>query len=151
MFDIKKIVVPTDFSKISYSAFEYARDLAERMNSEVHIINVMENSPPLLPSKNHGLSEKEIFSELETEARKQLSEAASFFMEDSSIIVREVLLTGNDYEEIVNYAKAIDSDIIIIATRGRTGILHTLLGSVAEKVIRFAKCPVLVISPKDDE
>jgi nucleotide-binding universal stress UspA family protein len=151
MFDIKKILVPTDFSRISYSAFEYARDLAERMDSEIHIIHVMEKSPPLLSANKSGLTEEEVVRALEVEARKKLSEAASCLKEDSGILVKEVFRIGNDYEEIVNYAKEINSDIIIIATHGRTGILHTLMGSVAEKVIRFSKCPVLVISAKEEE
>lgn len=151
MFDIKKILVPTDFSRISYSAFEYARDLAERMDSEIHIIHVMEKSPPLLSANKSGLTEEEVVTALEIEARKKLSEAASFLKEDTGILVKEVFRIGNDYEEIVNYAKEINSDIIIIATHGRTGILHTLMGSVAEKVIRFSKCPVLVISAKEEE
>lgn len=151
MFDIKRILVPTDFSKISYSAFDYAKDLAERMNSEIYLIFVLEKSPPLLSAKSLGLSEEEIFSRMKAEARIKLSEAASFFREDTNLNVIEELRIGMDYEEIVNYAGEIGADIIIIATHGRTGVLHTLLGSVAEKVIRFAKCPVLVISPKEEE
>lgn len=151
MFDIKRILVPTDFSKISYSAFDYAKDLAEKMNAEVYLIFVLEKSPPLLTAKSLGLSEEEILNRMEAEARIKLLEAASFLREDSNLNVIEELRIGTDYEEIVNYAGKISADIIIIATHGRTGVLHTLLGSVAEKVIRFAKCPVLVISPKEEE
>lgn len=151
MFDIKRILVPTDFSKISYSAFDYAKDLAEKMNAELYLIFVLEKSPPLLTAKSLGLSEEEILYRMEAEARIKLSEAASFLREDTNLNVIEELRIGTDYEEIVNYAVKISADIIIIATHGRTGVLHTLLGSVAEKVIRFAKCPVLVISPKDEE
>lgn len=54
---------------------------------------------------------------------------------------------GIDYEEIIKYSQEKKIDIIVIATHGRTGILHTLLGSVAEKVIRYSKIPVLVTTP----
>ena len=64
-----------------------------------------------------------------------------------AVEIEPVLKKGNDYNEIVKYSKDHKIDLIVIATHGRTGLLHTLLGSVAEKVIRYAKCPVLVITP----
>ena len=88
---------------------------------------------------------------MEEQAKKQLAETAAAFRVDSSIKIIEVCRKGIDYEEIVKYSKEIDGDLIVIATHGRTGILHTLLGSVAEKVIRYAKCPVLVITPEEEE
>jgi len=88
---------------------------------------------------------------MEIEGRKQLSLTASQLREDTNIQIEEVFKIGIDYEEIVNYSKGIKVDLIIIATHGRTGVLHSLLGSVAEKVISFARCPVLVISPKDED
>jgi nucleotide-binding universal stress UspA family protein len=151
MFDIKTIVVPTDFSKISFSAFEYARNLAERMNAEIHLVYVMEKTPPFIAVKSIDMPEDEILKKMEIEARKKLHETASIFSEDTNIKIEEVLRLGNDFEEIVNYSKEIKADLIVIATHGRTGVLHSLLGSVAEKVIRFSRCPVLVISPKDDD
>jgi len=151
MYDIKRILVPTDFSKISYTAFDYVKDLAERMNADIYLIFVLEKSPPLFSAKSLGLSEEEILAKMKIEAENKLSEAASFFKEDTTLNVIQEIRVGTDYEEIVNYSKEINADIIIIATHGRTGVLHTLLGSVAEKVIRFSKCPVLVISLKEEE
>ena len=58
---------------------------------------------------------------------------------------------GLDYQEIVSYAENNKMDIIVIATHGRTGLLHTLIGSVAEKVIRYSKIPVLVTTPSENE
>lgn len=151
MFDIKTIVVPTDFSKISFSAFEYARDMAEKMNAEIHLIHVMEKTPPLLTGQYSGTTEEEKLISMEKDLRSRLSETAETLTEDSNIRIIEVFRIGTDYEEIVNYSKEINGDLIVIATHGRTGIFHTLLGSVAEKVIRFSKCPVLVISPQEEE
>lgn len=151
MFDIKTIIVPTDFSKISFSAFEYAKDLAERMNAEIHLIYVMEKTPPFLAAKSIDMPEDEILKKMEIEAKKRLNETASNFSEDTNIKIEVVLRLGNDFEEIVNYSKEIKADLIVIATHGRTGVLHSLLGSVAEKVIRFSKCPVLVISPNEED
>ncbi len=151
MFNIKNIIVPTDFSKLSYSAFEYARDFAERRNAAIHLIYVLEKTPPFLAVRSLDVSEDEIMKSMEKHAKKQLHQTAAILREDSSVQIKEVLKKGIDYEEIVNYSKEIDADLIVLATHGRTGILHTLLGSVAEKVIRYAKCPVLVITPKSEE
>lgn len=151
MFIIKNIIVPTDFSKLSFSAFEYARDLAEKMGAVIHLIYVLEKTPPFLAVRSLDVTEDEVMKTMEEQAKKQLAETAASFREDSSVKILEVYRKGNDYEEIVNYSKEINSDLIVIATHGRTGILHTLLGSVAEKVIRYAKCPVLVITPEEDE
>ncbi len=151
MFDIKTIIVPTDFSKLSFSALEYARDLAERMNATIHLIYVLEKTPPFLAIRSLDVSEEDVMKHMEEEAYKQLFETASKFKVDSNVDIIEVLRKGNDYEEIVNYSKEINCDLIVIATHGRTGVLHTLLGSVAEKVIRYAKCPVLVITPEEEE
>ena len=64
-----------------------------------------------------------------------------------NVEIHPVIKKGVDYEVIIKYAKEKKIDVIVIATHGRTGILHTLLGSVAEKVIRYSKTPVLVITP----
>lgn len=151
MFSVKNIIVPTDFSKLSFSAFEYARDIAEKADAVVHLVYVLEKTPPFLAVRSLDVSEDEVMKSMEEEARKQLAETVSLLRNDSNIKVIEVCKKGNDYEEIVNYSKEINCDLIVIATHGRTGILHTLLGSVAEKVIRYAKCPVLVISPEEEE
>ncbi len=151
MFIIKNIIVPTDFSKLSFSAFEYAKDLAEKMGAVIHLIYVLEKTPPFLAVRSLDVTEDEVMKTMEEQAKKQLAETAVFFREESNVKILEVYRKGNDYEEIVNYSKEINSDLIVIATHGRTGILHTLLGSVAEKVIRYAKCPVLVITPEEEE
>jgi len=143
--------VPTDFSKLSFSAFEYAKNLAERMDATIHLIYVLEKTPPFLAVRSLDVTEEEVMKTMEEQAKKQLSETADTFREESNVKIIEVCRKGIDYEEIVNYSKEIKSDLIVIATHGRTGILHTLLGSVAEKVIRFAKCPVLVITPEEEE
>ena len=151
MFNIKNIIVPTDFSKLSASAFEYAKDLAERRDATIHLIYVLEKIPPFLAVRSLDVTEDEVMKTMEEQAKKQLAGSATVFREDSNVKIVEVCRKGIDYEEIVNYSKEIDGDLIVIATHGRTGILHTLLGSVAEKVIRYAKCPVLVITPEEEE
>ncbi len=151
MLNIKNIIVPTDFSKLSQSAFEYAKDLAEKMDATLHLVYVLEKTPPFLAMRSLDISEEEVMKSMTEHAIKQLKQTADQIKEDSAVKIIEVLRHGVDYEEIVNYSKEINNDLIVIATHGRTGILHTLLGSVAEKVIRYAKCPVLVITPQEEE
>ena len=120
------------------------------MDATVHLIHVLEKTPPFTASHNQEDSTEKILLMIETEAKVQLKEAAEDLREDSSLNVIEVLRKGIDYEEIIKYAAENNGDLIVIATHGRTGVLHTLMGSVAEKVIRYAKCPVLVIKPDED-
>ncbi|OGV16156.1 MAG: hypothetical protein A2237_14965, partial [Stygiobacter sp. RIFOXYA2_FULL_38_8] len=110
----------------------------------IHILHVIDKSMPFVPGKQN-LSETEIAAALEADARKQLSAFIAETENDTSIKVIGVIKHGIDFEEIVKYTKEIQAELIVIATHGRTGIMHSLLGSVAEKVIQHAKCPVLVI------
>lgn len=146
MFNIKNILLPTDFSKLSLTAAEYAVDLAKQYNAVIHLINVIEKTPPILTIRSLDLSEDKILKSIEEEAKSSLEKTVSKIKRDEVEII-SVLKKGLDYQEIVNYSQKNKIDVIIIATHGRTGLLHTLLGSVAEKVIRYAKCPVLVITP----
>ena len=151
MFDFKNIIVPVDFSKLSYSALEYAKDLAEMRDATIHLIYVLDNNLPFGSKRDTEFSQEELMKSIEEKAEKDLKEIANEIKEESSIRVVEILRKGIDFEEIINYSKEVAGDMIVIATHGRTGIFHTLLGSVAEKVIRYAKCPVLVITPKEEE
>ena len=151
MLNIKNIIVPTDFSKLSLSALEYAKDLAEITSSTIHLIYVLEKTPPFLAVHPLNLSEKQVLEMMENEANRQLSDQAQILREETNVKIVEVCRKGIDYKEIVNYSKEVVNTMIVIATHGRTGVLHALLGSVAEKVISYAKCPVLVISPEEEE
>ena len=135
MFKIKNILLPTDLSATSLSAADYAVELANQYKAKIHLLHVLEKTPPILAIRSLDLSQEKILKSFEEEGKKSLDNAV------------KKIKKGNDYEEIVKYSKDHKIDLIVIATHGRTGLLHTLLGSVAEKVIRYAKCPVLVITP----
>ncbi len=149
MFNVKNILVPTDFSSLSHSALDSAKDLADSMNAAIHLLHVIDKSIPFIPGKQI-LNEEEISSSLEIEARKHLSALTREIESESDVKVIGVIRQGIDYEEITNYANEFKTDLIVIATHGRTGIMHSLLGSVAEKVIQHSKCPVLVIPPREE-
>lgn len=149
MFKIKNILLPTDLSITSLSAADYAVELASQYNAKIHLLHVLEKTPPILAIRSLDLSQEKILKSFEEEGRKSLENAVKKIQKNriGGVNIEPVLKKGIDYEEIVKYSKEHKIDIIVIATHGRTGILRTLLGSVAEKIIRYAKCPVLVITP----
>lgn len=148
-FNIRKVLVPTDFSDISVQAFPYAEDIATQFNGEIHLVHVLEKDPPIPLIRTFDMTAESITKKLEDDTKALLREFKNKFSND--VNVKEVLLKGNDFEEIVEYSKNNEIDLIVIATHGRTGLLHTLLGSVAEKVIRYSKIPVLVVTATKEE
>lgn len=148
MFKIKNILLPTDFSKISLTAAEFAVELATQYNAKLHLLNVLEKTPPILAIRSLDLSREKIIESIENDANIQLEECVKKIKKMGDIEIIPVIRKGVDYEEIIRYSKEKKIDMIVIATHGRTGILHTLLGSVAEKVIRYSKIPVLVTTPR---
>ncbi len=151
MFNIKNILLPTDFSNLSLSAARYAIDLARQYGAKIHFLNVLEKTPPILAIRSLDLSEEKIIKTIDEDARTSLNKALEKINTDKSVEIVPVIKKGIDFEVIIDYCESNKIDLIVIATHGRTGILHTLLGSVAEKVIRYATCPVLVITPSEAE
>lgn len=148
MIKIKNILLPTDFSKTSLAAAEYAVNLAMQYGAKIHLLHVLEKTPPILTIRTLDLSREKILESIETDANAKLDKTIEKIRKHGNIEIIPALRKGIDYEEILNYSKEKKIDVIVIATHGRTGLLHTLLGSVAEKVIRYSKTPVLVITPR---
>ncbi len=147
MFKIKNILLPTDFSKISLTAAEYAVELADQYKAKLHVLNVLEKTPPILAIRSLDLSREKIIESIDADAQEHLKECIRKIKKIKDVEIVAAIQKGIDYEEIIKYSKDKKIDMIVIATHGRTGILHTLLGSVAEKVIRYSKIPVLVTTP----
>ena len=150
MFNIKNIIVPTDFSNLSQTAFKYAEELAEIADARIHVVYVLDTSSPFLKMQNPDISREEAIRKGEAEALKQLDSSVYEFGEDAAAKMIKIVRKGIDYQEIVKYSKEIGADIIVLATHGRSGTLHSLLGSVAENVIRNSHCQVLVIPPREE-
>ncbi|GIK20847.1 MAG: universal stress protein [Ignavibacteriota bacterium] len=147
MFKIKNILLPTDFSKTSLTASEYAVNLAKQYGAKLHVLHVLEKTPPILAIRSLDLSRDKIIKSINADAQAHLDECVKKIKKHGDFEITSVIRKGIDYEEIIKYTQEKKIDIIVIATHGRTGILHTLLGSVAEKVIRYSKIPVLVTTP----
>ncbi len=147
MFKVKNILFPTDFSKTSLTAAEYALELANKYQAKLHVLHVLEKTPPILVIRSLDLSREKILKSIDADAQSQMDECVKKIQKKNEVEIIPVIRKGVDFEEIINYSKEKKIDLIVIATHGRTGILHTLLGSVAEKVIRYSKIPVLVTTP----
>ena len=141
---IRRILVPVDFSEHSDRATWYACELAACVGARVELLHVVEDpfvSGAWSPGVYLGPS-AEILEGILTDAQNRLERAASAAA-SSGLRPHVVVLRGHPAQSIVEYAKACDADLIVMGTHGRTGIAHLLLGSVAERTLRTAACPVL--------
>lgn len=146
MLQITKILCPTDFSEPSYKALAVANDMAMHFNAELILIHILSPvfiypsamAPGVIPTSSIDDIDRD---EL---ANESLSMTLKERIPDS-IKVRTILGKGNPSDEIVRKAVEEKVDLIVIGTHGFTGWRHLILGSVAEKVVRLAACPVLTI------
>ncbi len=148
MIKLDKVLVPTDFSDYSKCAITYGCALAARFDSELHLLNVVQDPAVYVPEPTLIAMEavEEQIKQLHDDAMKSLATLPKDDLVTNKPIVREVL-HGAPFVEIVRYAREKDIDLIVIGTHGRSGLKHVLLGSVAERVVRKAPCPVLTVRP----
>ncbi len=146
MFAPKKILVPTDFSSYSDKALEEAITIAKSNKSKVyllHVVNIMRQC-----TIEYCMDAAKI-SELEQESvnysKEQFKKQLDRIAESKDVDVIADVRKGNPYEEILNEQTREGIDLIVISSHGTTGLLHFLIGSVAEKVTKGAKCPVLLL------
>lgn len=150
MFQNQSLLVPTDFSPASRLSLDAAALLAQKFGAKVTLLHVFDPAPfALTASPSASISpeapvagpalEKQIFDELQ-----RLREAHFATVPCETQIVHN----ASAPEAICAYAREHEIDLIVIATHGRTGLSHLLIGSVAEKVVRHAPCPVLTLRSK---
>lgn len=150
MIQMKKILLPTDFSKSSAVALNYACELASRFQAELHLLHVLEIRAVATPDFGMGLDLPGFARESRAAAERHLNAIPDPQWAEGKSIVRTVL-EGTAFVEIVRYARAQAIDLIVISTHGRTGLAHVLLGSVAERIVRKAPCPVLTVRPEGQQ
>lgn len=141
-FPVNRVLVPIDFSKTSVAALRYAIPLTQQFGATLDLVHVIEPTPFLSDMDNMPLAMSDaevaqrVAAELSSLARREVP---------SGVQVNSVVRHGKPYQEIAEAAKERHADLVVIATHGRTGLQHTLLGSTAERVVRLAPCPVLVV------
>ena len=146
---IRKILVPTDFSDCARQALRLAVPFARQFNASLTVLFVAQfyfASPdavdlnlPALESKMRRSGEKQLATLVHREIESQV---------ESQVPVETLVRSGQPAKEIVDVARAMDIDLIILSTHGRSGLAHFLLGSTAEQVVRQAPCPVFVVREK---
>lgn len=149
---ISKILVPTDFSDLSLQALRYARELAATFGAQIHCLHVIDEayqywstmgpeSAPVGPA----------VEDLKSLAERHMERFGDEHLVGLDYVPVAKVITGNPWSDIVQYALENTIDLIILATHGRGGIAHALLGSTTEKVVRKAPCPVLVVRDTEHE
>ncbi len=144
MLTIKTILCPTDFSEPSYEGLTYAIELATQFGAELCVTNVVPAVPPLPTDPNFVFEIPEYERGLHADAARKLREMIEQRI-PKSLKVRTVIGHGDPGHELVRIAEDEHADLIVIATTGMTGFRRLLFGSVAEKVVRLAACPVLTV------
>ncbi len=145
MINFERILAPTDFSSHSEEALRYACALAERFGAELHVLHVLSEIVPTGPEPLlMPVMPPPFYEEDESRAKKTLETVLNPSW-GKPRSVKTAVRWGASVEAIVDYAAEQRADLIVIATHGRTGLSHVLLGSVAERIVREAPCPVLTI------
>jgi nucleotide-binding universal stress UspA family protein len=152
MITLRNILVATDFSEPSDAALTYGRALARNFGAALHVVHVVGNVPAVVyGAEAYAASLPELQQEVEDSAHKQLAELL-VDNDPQPIPVRQVVVTSNaPAVAIVDYAARERIDLIIAGTRGRGGVAHLLMGSVAERIVRTAPCPVLTVRHPEHE
>jgi nucleotide-binding universal stress UspA family protein len=141
---IQHILVPTDFSLPATDAVDYAAALADSLGARVHLVHVLEE--PYVthaPYAFHLADAPSRRDRLYEEAREALQRLRARFAE--RVVVTTEVRGGSATESILKAAVDYGADLIVMGTHGRTALQHLLAGSVAERVTRLARCPVLAV------
>ncbi|MDG3002875.1 universal stress protein [Paludisphaera mucosa] len=145
MIAIGRILAPSDFSSHCEQALRYACGLAEKFDAELHVIHVLSDLVPASPDQLlMPVMPPQFYEDDEKRAALTLGDAVKPEWGTPRSLTTSVRW-GTPAEAIVDYAAEKKVDLVVIATHGRTGLSHALLGSVAERIVREAPCPVLTI------
>ena len=146
----KKILVPTDFSVHADEALDTAIDLAARYGASITLVHAFEPVIYAFPESSgiyQSLQLADAIDDIDKELEKKKQSAISRGAKD----VQVAQLRGFPPAEIAEYAKANGCDLIVMGTHGRRGFSHLLMGSVAERVVRIAQCPVLTTRHAEEQ
>jgi universal stress protein A len=144
MIALKDVVVAVDFSGCSDAAIEEARLLADQFGARLHLLHVVDE--PLHDMWANYASGSEfmaVVADLESAATRQLDRIVQNRLRTTLHVVATTW--GDPCAKILEYAGRINADLIVCGTHGRTGWDHVLMGSVAERLVRLAACPVLTV------
>lgn len=141
MKKLQNILVPTDFSSNSLNALEYAVNLAKANESIIHVLHCIE---PISSTKN-STEDNILIHEGLVRLERQMKKFISSVQANTNHKIFEVIRTGKAYEQILNYARDAEIDLIVLAANGWSDLQNGILGTVAEKVTRYSAIPVILI------
>jgi len=147
---IQHILVPTDFSTCSNRALDLGLEFARLLNARLTLLHVV--PLPVFAGAGAGMGEGIVIytEQMEEEARQMLA-GYTQRVNDAGVACETIVDHASPFQCILDHAEASQVDLIVMGTHGHTGLQHMLLGSVAEKVVRLAKCPVMVTrQPEED-
>jgi universal stress protein A len=147
--DLKRILVPIDLSAESYKALKYAFRLAKQFSSQVFLLHVVSHESS--EEVYNVLRFEEINERLKEELHRKLLETNADQRPEASLFTISTIRKGHPHQEICSTARDLSIDLIVMGTHGYTGFKRARLGSVAEKTIRYAPCPVMVVREKERE
>jgi len=142
----RTILVPTDFSDHARAALDVALGLASESKATVHLLHAYEIPISAVPPYGVELPPGLILEVRDAAARSLEKVAAE--VRGRGVTCEAHLIHGPPVDGIIEAATSVGADLIVMGTRGLTGFKHVLLGSVAERTIRTAPCPVLSVKPK---
>jgi nucleotide-binding universal stress UspA family protein len=144
MFAPKRILVPVDFSEPSTRALMHAIAMAEQFGASLDVLHVVPNPYVDDPAGLYLPVPVTYVNDLMNDARKRL-DALLDSVDHQRLRARPIVKAGDPLRHVVEYARNESMDLIVLGTHGRSGVAHLLLGSVAERVVRTAPCPVLTV------
>jgi nucleotide-binding universal stress UspA family protein len=152
MIALKKILVPTDFGEAADAALTYARALAQRFHASIEVLHVADDvAARIFAGEMYVGVPAEAQKDIELAARRQLDERLIDNDVDPIAITALIVTSAAPAGTIVQHAKDTNVDLIIMGTHGRGAVAHLLMGSVAERVVRLAPCPVLIVRHPEHE
>jgi nucleotide-binding universal stress UspA family protein len=144
MLPITKILCPVDFSPSAEKALRYAEELGKHFGAEIILVHAFEDPAYIMPMTGYLGPEPGLMNQLRARLDEEMERWKSAVAQ-AGFAVRTELLEGAPHQVIVDAAAEFGADLIVMSTHGRTGLSHALMGSVAERVIRLAHCPVLTV------
>jgi nucleotide-binding universal stress UspA family protein len=152
MSEFRKLVVPYDFSKHAETALATAVDFANRVSADLLLLHVVQAPDLAFPAVEFGGSPPPLPSlDVQNGALEALEKVASGVKLTKGSVTPHVVEGLAADREITDFAERMHADLIVMGTHGRTGVAHVFLGSVAERTLRRASCPVLTVPPPAED
>jgi nucleotide-binding universal stress UspA family protein len=152
MITLEKVLVPTDFSRPSETALMYGRELAMRFGATLHVVHVAENVyTSAFGAENYAIMAAGLQQKIEDDAQRFLHELLIDRDKSGPPTIPVILRSSSAAMAVLDSAKEHEIDIIVMGTHGRGALAHLVTGSVAERIVRLAPCPVLTVRQPEHE